>query len=332
MVEKIINSYIKLFEIRILHHYWLDYGKTLFDDIEEERKYKIISNYNCQRIFSIFPTKQTENILSGLQCIYKNTPFGFIVLSKKDTLFKGKIEFEFVILSKDPYLFNYTALTLPVRNIFEYYSQTKKKKYRYKENVPTLTNIFGCKNSGGELFLSQEYIDKTNRIEEFFIDDNKLMQNYGNSESHVLYPEKGLKSLPIFVNQRDILTIEKGSVDDDSPSCKGIMLQEGIPDTIFSFIRISTVNDMNKDFSLIDGEKAKKNAPIFQIRLKNRSTCWKYIDKKTGNIIEETQILPLTHFGNAGIRKKPSIEGIPKIICDENNNIMKIISDIYLMS
>jgi len=38
MAERIINGYKRLFEARLLHHYWLDEGATLFDLISARPK------------------------------------------------------------------------------------------------------------------------------------------------------------------------------------------------------------------------------------------------------------------------------------------------------
>ena len=53
--------------------------------------------------------------------------------------------------------------------------------------------------------------------------------------------------------------------------------------------------------------RAKTPSPVYQVRFKNRSTVWTYLDKQTGAVTStEADPLPLTHFGNAGTKQKPS--------------------------
>jgi hypothetical protein len=65
------------------------------------------------------------------------------------------------------------------------------------------------------------------------------------------------------------------------------------------------------------------------MRLKNRSTFWAYLDKLTGAVgTTEPQPLPLTYFGNAGTRQKPS-RGLVKAQMN-GARITRLVSDIYV--
>ena len=61
-------------------------------------------------------------------------------------------------------------------------------------------------------------------------------------------------------------------------------------------------------FSFVDAAgRAKSSPPIYQLRIRNRSTFWTYVNKTTGVVDSiESDALPLTHFGNAGQKQKPS--------------------------
>ncbi|MCI5209128.1 MAG: hypothetical protein D3910_10120, partial [Candidatus Electrothrix sp. ATG2] len=95
------------------------------------------------------------------------------------------------------------------------------------------------------------------------------------------------------------------------------------------------------DFSFIHNNgKAKKPCPVFQVRFKNRSTFWQYFDKKkekdsskTKPIQESKGPLPLTHFGNAGTKQKPSKEALVKVKKekkDDNERITKLVSELFI--
>ena len=108
------------------------------------------------------------------------------------------------------------------------------------------------------------------------------------------------------------------------------MLSDDIPDDVFALIRLSAVRANDSDFSFIDGNgRAKTPHPVFQIRFKNRSTLWQYVNKNTRAVIStELNPLPLTHFGNAGTKQKPS-EGWVKAE-KSGTKITRLVSEIFV--
>ncbi|MCI5134547.1 MAG: hypothetical protein D3920_05600 [Candidatus Electrothrix sp. AW2] len=173
MSEQVRNRYRPLFEIRLLHHYWLDEGGIVFDQLKskedtkdknEEKRNERLRSYDCRRFFVTEPTASTAKILSGLGCVYKTTPLGCVVAVPEKVTILTETMLEFVVTVRDPDLFNYTALTLRPQTIHEIYCHAEKKMYRIKENVPVLSNLTGAvrvKESDGNpiktLFLSKEF-------------------------------------------------------------------------------------------------------------------------------------------------------------------------------
>jgi len=99
---------------------------------------------------------------------------------------------------------------------------------------------------------------------------------------------------------------------------------------VFTLIRLSAVRADDGDFSLIDGGgQAKPAHPVFQVRFKNRSAIWKYLDKNTSDVKStEPNPLPLTHFGNAGTKQKPSA-GLIKTV-RSGTRITQLVSEIFV--
>jgi hypothetical protein len=126
--------------------------------------------------------------------------------------------------------------------------------------------------------------------------------------------------VPVIVPPADLIDVPKN----------GIMLSNDIPDDVFALIRLTAIRANDSDFSFIDSKgRAKTAHPIFQIRLKNRSTIWQYLNKTTGAVTStELNPLPLTHFGNAGTKQKPS-EGWVK--AEKNGTkITRLVSEIFV--
>ena len=113
-------------------------------------------------------------------------------------------------------------------------------------------------------------------------------------------------SMPVYYNQGDSPVINPPAGLTGAP-VQGIELKDGIPDNTFGIIHISMVKPGDPDYSCTNAGMAKDNYPVFQIRFKNRSVIWKYLNKNTGNPVSESATpLPLTFSGNPGTKQKPS--------------------------
>jgi hypothetical protein len=108
------------------------------------------------------------------------------------------------------------------------------------------------------------------------------------------------------------------------------MLSSDVTDDVFALIRLSTVRADDGDFSFIDSSgHAKTPHPVFQVRFKNRSTIWCYINKRTSEVNStEPNPLPLTYFGNAGTQQKPSV-GLGKAV-KSGTKITQLVSEIFV--
>ncbi|MBW7956874.1 MAG: hypothetical protein H3C68_03165 [Deltaproteobacteria bacterium] len=110
------------------------------------------------------------------------------------------------------------------------------------------------------------------------------------------------------------------------------MLSKDIPENVFALIRLAAMREDDDDFSLIGPDGfPKASYPVFQVRFKNRSTVWKYINKRTGHVVFETpEPLPLTRFGNAGTRQKPSLCQIKAEGMDIAGKVTRLVSEIFV--
>jgi hypothetical protein len=136
-------------------------------------------------------------------------------------------------------------------------------------------------------------------------------------------------NLPVFVHQGDVPVIVPPAGLVGAPP-RGILLSDDIPDQVFAVIQLAAVRPDDDDFSFIDSNgHAKTVGPVFQVRFKNRSTVWRYLNKNTGAVVStETEPLPLTHFGNAGTKQKPS-EGLVKAETS-GGKITRLVSEIFV--
>lgn len=339
MAERVLNGYKRLFEVRILHHYWLDDGATVFDLLPtQSQKDTRLLSYDVRPFLAVAPTVGTEKDFGKLGCIFKNTGLGCVVAVPDNTLIPVDSLFEFVIKVQHYTLFNYTALTLRPQKIYEIYYEPEKTTYRYKENVFVFSNLTGTPRGSGtgkSLYLSKEIpaLSVDDQIESLIVSGNALFQLTSDQPGAITQQLNAqATNLPVFVNQSDVPVIVPPAGLPGAPE-RGVSLADDMDDDVFAIIRLSAVRADDNDFSFIEGiGNVKISAPVFQIRFKNRSTVWKYFSKSTGTLLSiEPNPLPLTYFGNAGSKQKP-FESLTKAQFEDDDpakKIQSIFSEIF---
>lgn len=336
MGERITSSNKCLFEVRLLHHYWLDDGGTLFDDLPSQAaKDARLQSYDRRRFLGVRPTPSTERLLAGKRCLFKETALGFIVTAPVDAQIPEDTVLEFVVTVKDARFYDYTALTLQSQTIHEFFNTADETAYRYKENVPVLSNLTGVARGSGasrELFLSQQNrVKKSDDPVEAIVQSGaKLLQLTGEGSSAATQQlTASAKNWPVFLHQGDVPEIEPPSGLTGTPA-NGIRLSAEVSDDVHALIELAAVRPGKSYFSYIDASgNPKSPPPVYQVRFKNRSTFWRYLDKATGiEITTEAEALPLTYFGNAGTKQKPS-GGLVKPE-KSGTKITRLISEVYV--
>ncbi|QIL74977.1 hypothetical protein [Hymenobacter sp. HDW8] len=76
MAERIVSGYQRLFEVRLLHHYWLDEGQTVFDALPEAERLQRLLTYDVRSFIPFAPTPATAKALQGLGGVFKSTALG----------------------------------------------------------------------------------------------------------------------------------------------------------------------------------------------------------------------------------------------------------------
>jgi hypothetical protein len=339
MIERISNGYRRLFEIRLLHHYWLDEGATVFDLLAEQTKKDTrLLQYDVRSFLAVTPTVATLEALRGFRGVYKNTALGCLAAVPDHVVVPHDAMFEFIVTVRKAEVFNYTdytALTLRPQKIYEVYYQPEERTYRYKENVPVLSNLTGAARGTGlnkALFLSREIsaLAADDQVEALILSGSALVQltsdQPGASTQQLHDPAT---ALPIFVHQGDVPAIVPPSGLVGAPA-RGVILSSDITNDVFVLIRVSAIRADDGDFSCIDSSGHAKTAhPVFQVRFKNRSTIWQYLNKSTGVVdATEPHPLPLTYFGNAGTKQKPAA-GLVKAV-KSGTKIAQLVSEIFV--
>lgn len=333
------TSYQRLFEVRLLHHYWLDDGINPFDALNTNVRAERLRTYDIRPVLRVVPTPSTRKQLEGLRCLFIATGLGFVIATPNGILLAADTSFSFTVSVIDGRCLDYTALTMRQQAIYEVSDPSdhspNKVVYRYKENVPVLSNLSGITRNlgaGATLFLSRDYPAPSigDTVEALVLSGDALLQLTSDNPSATTQQlSASVADLPVYVHQGDAPAIAPPAGVMGAPA-RGVQLTDDVPNDIFALITLTAVRSDDDAFSFIDGTGAPKSPTIvYEVRFKNRSTYWTYLDKRTGVIgATEPQPLPLTFFGNAGTRQKPS-RGTVK--ADKSGaRIMRLISEIYI--
>jgi hypothetical protein len=338
MIERLTASYNRLFEVRLLHHYWLDEGATVFDKLAAAKQNQRLLTYDVRPTFGIAPAASTQTLLANLGCVFKATGLGFIVGAPQGTAIAADIVFSFVVSVQDANVFAYTALTMRPQAIYMAFDPNNNSPdriaYRYKENVPVLSNLTGVTGSGAfgaMLFLSRGIPPQNGgeQAEALVLSGAALAQFTGDDPSPTQQIDANASAQPVYVNQSDAPIIVPPSGVTGAPT-RGVQLSDDVTDNVFALITLTAVRAGNAAFSFVDGAGAAKTpSPVYQVRFKNRSTLWIYLNKQTGVVTStEAAPLPLTYFGNAGAKQKPS-RGLVKAL-ENAGKITQLVSEIYV--
>ncbi|SHM16652.1 hypothetical protein [Rhodanobacter sp. OK091] len=339
MSERSTTSYRRLFEVRLLHHYWLDDGGQRFDTLAADMQAERLLSYDVRPLLRVTPTPSTLKQLSGLRCLFMPTGQGFTVAAPSEATFDAAATFSFAVSIANGDCLDYTALTFRPQTVQEAADPTDLSPtrviYRYKADVPVLSNLTGAKRTlgaGQVLFLSRDYPAPaaSDAVEAMVLSAGALLQlTSDNPGATTQQLAASATDLPVFLHQGDVPAIVPPAGVVGAPA-RGVQLSDDVPDNVFALITLTAVRASDDDFSFVDGTGAPKTpATVYEVRLKNRSTWWTYLDKQTGAPgAPETQPLPLTFFGNAGTRQKPS-QGIVKAQMS-GARITQLVSEIYI--
>lgn len=117
-------TYNILFEVKIIHHYFLNKGGVVFDKMTEEERADIMLKYDAREYFDIIPSEECRKVLNAHQCIFRATSQGLIVGLRAESdqhdppgfkpfiSMAEDLKFTFLIQLRDYEFMNYTALPL----------------------------------------------------------------------------------------------------------------------------------------------------------------------------------------------------------------------------
>ena len=110
--------YRSLFNVEILHHYFLDEGEEVYDvDLDPDKMAKNLAAYQLSNYMDIQPSTKTITPLKNLRSRFVRSNLGFQVVTSSDgnspfIPFSSDLSFDFILRIKDQYFENYTNITI----------------------------------------------------------------------------------------------------------------------------------------------------------------------------------------------------------------------------
>jgi hypothetical protein len=337
MVEYVGTRYARLFDVQVLHHFWIDEGATVFDAIADaDAKRERLLRYDVRRLLAIEPSRSTATMIAGLGGVFCSTGLGFVVAVPHDSVVPADRDFEFFATVARAEFSDYTSLSLRSQQVVSVVDPGSGRIRLYKSNVPVLSNVSGAARVAGgakRLFLSREYATGGgDGVESFFVAGGVLRQLTGDPPGAQFQALGASDQLPVYVHQGDVPAIVPPPGATGAPA-RGIEVSTEMPRDVTAVIRLAPVRTDDNDFSLIGANgRPRTPSPVFEVHLKNRSTTWRYRDKSDGTIISTEPVpLPLTYFGNAGTKHKPSTGAIG-VEFDNSvpSKVIRLVSEIYV--
>ena len=203
------TTYKQLFEVQILHNYFLNDGTLAFSLMNPADQKKRLKIYDILEFVNIIPTEDTIEKMRGHNLVFKTQKSGFSTYTKlksgtQNTPFivlPNNLTLKFIIKLKDAFFGNYTNLTTVGTDVF-YFGNAKPStegnsfKYIPKSNDNELiTDAYKLSANGSKAML--EALKGQNKIGVFANVELKMIAD--NSGLNVLTVSGNLRNqLPVF--------------------------------------------------------------------------------------------------------------------------------------
>ena len=128
-----VARWVVLFEVSLLHDYFLSLGATPHEALPEEQGLVSRQAYSCDGFMEVLPDLQTRQCLAGHRMIFKPLPTGFLVAAQTDPkapgnppILKPKADFRlgFGLRITEPRFFNFTALPMTSPGFYRFNNES----------------------------------------------------------------------------------------------------------------------------------------------------------------------------------------------------------------
>jgi hypothetical protein len=165
-------KYSPLFNVNVLHHYFLNKGAQEYSSMTEEEKEIQLETYDINTILTIQPNGETRQKINGHNLVFKKVKTGFAVWTKvtgtdEDEPFislEDDLAFTFLIQINDASFYNYTDLKM--ENAGKLCCLSNRRLSSEPNSFPLIDK------AGGNFYVDEDF----NLSEKGFEDEMKKLQ------------------------------------------------------------------------------------------------------------------------------------------------------------
>ncbi len=358
-----------LFELNFFHHYFLNKGPQNYENMSAEEKLKQLNEYHVLNFLEIIPTPDCLLQIKNYKLKTVPTPTGLIIAAIADSEDENKpflppdenLKLTFILKLNDGAFFNFSDLELSIpRDQIFYFNNLEKVN---SDNL----SLSKTASTGTP---SLKYIGPDDLMKFYKTIHNHSIQSVGDSVQFTLTNIHGVELFNQTVDltdgkktyQLDLRRLPSGKYtlkeDDGSGFTEVFYLNNNtFSPGIFGLVEVFGKTTTQNNYAMLTATGAfKSTPPAYHMRIKNRSTIWKYIyekdqnlgltanvvfDKKEDGITDNKKILitsanqPLTSNGIIEIKKgNEAKDKLPnpdvKMIKPDTIDDTKIYSETYL--
>ena len=340
MAEGVRIGYTRLFEVRVLHHYWLDDGATVFDEIADEAVQDAAAARptTCAGCWRSSRARRPRRRIAGLRGVFRHDRARVPGRRARTTPSCRSTRASSSSSPRRPADYaDYTALTLRPQPIVDVTDPPIRTDPSLQGQRPVLSNLTGALADTGRDQAPVPVAGVPDAVagdgvEALVTSGRQLRQLTGdppNAPFHVLGPTADATRC---TSTRATSPRSPAGRLAGAPA-RGIELAADTPRDVAAVIRLAPgAPTTTPSASSTPTGRTRTRYPVFEVHLRNRWTTWRYRNKRDGSVTStEADPLPLTHFGNAGTKQKPSTAAIG-VERDSRDppKITRLVSDIYV--
>jgi len=204
-------KYKPLFQVDILHNFFLNKGLEEFDSMSANDKVRQMDRYEVTRFLKVIPTFETAQIIHGHNLVLKMQKQGFTLWSKVSEnnvpfiAFSDELQFTFCLQITDSAFLNYSRLNLNKTDQLYYFSN--KRLSTESGNFPLINKSDAGNLTEDNFILSEEgqkaelkslsVSEKQNlfALVRIFVKGEKGAFNLTNAQGKIKKPNKEFKVL-----------------------------------------------------------------------------------------------------------------------------------------
>ncbi len=309
--------YKTLFNINLLHAYFLDRGKEKYhgstnnDELSTQEKKKALFEYNLSDCLQIVPSNLTSQIIKNYRLLVRRHATGIRVLAQtsKVNITENQTTTErftpLITLSEDTVLTFYVKVT---DSYFENYTDIiskKSKQLYYLSNIPSslsssVTNIF---DTNGSIERFQDFLLTDVETRKLVYEIEK--ENQFNRKTLKVVSTAAIKADEVDEMETNLLNPQTSLTEKQQAILEALQMsiQQLKSSKIIGIVQLKITGDGTVHFTEEKDNKQclSENEIDFNIYIENKKTYWRYHKKSTNQIFTTQDTYPLTKHGKIEI-------------------------------